>query len=600
MVVVIGTLAAGALAAGVGSATGRVFPGPTPPATCGPGSLPETGVQGRVPAADYASGRAAAGYLCNTEQVAHQGSTGGFKVQRYTDSRGNTCAFYDSTRLFPLEVPFQATTGFGVIVLDMADPANPRVATTLKTPAMLSPHESLLVSQSRGLLAAVMGNPATTLGVLEVYDVREDCRAPKLLSTSVEPVFGHESGWSPDGNTFYAASTVGNTLAAIDLSDPTDPKRIFTQTGVNYHGLRLADDGRTMYAANIGNDLSGPRFPGEGLRILDVSQIQDRVADPQVRVLSDLTWPEGSIPQVAEPFTRAGRDYVLQVDEFARYGLNGTSIAIEDAPVGAARIIDVDDPQHPVVVSNLRLQVQQPDQRTESIRDPGAGSPVGGYTGHYCSIPTRQDPQLVACSMIGSGLRIFDISDLEHPREAAYFNKPQPVLDPLGATSMARGGSNALSQPAWDVPGRSIWYSDGSSGFYVVRLTNGVQDLLAPVVPRATPVRTRLSVSPRRAAQVRLATPTRVRYVVRAGGARVDSGRLTVRIDGRRVARFDLARINTARIASGNGARTVRLPRDLGVGKHRLRLRYTSDAPSVRTSATSRTVLVTVRAPRAR
>ena len=35
-----------------------------------------------------------------------------------------------------------------------------------------------------------------------------------------------------------------------------------------------------------------------------------------------------------------------------------------------------------------------------------------------------------------------------------------------------------MSQPAWDVARDSVWYTDGNSGFYDVRLTNGLQDLL--------------------------------------------------------------------------------------------------------------------------
>src|SRR5687768_16973854 len=41
----------------------------TPQAKCGPGSRSETGLQGRVPAEDHASGRAAQGYTCNAELV---------------------------------------------------------------------------------------------------------------------------------------------------------------------------------------------------------------------------------------------------------------------------------------------------------------------------------------------------------------------------------------------------------------------------------------------------------------------------------------------------------------------------------------------------
>ena len=37
--------------------------------------------------------------------------------------------------------------------------------------------------------------------------------------------------------------------------------------------------------------------------------------------------------------------------------------------------------------------------------DPGTSSPIQGYAGHYCNVPTRVDPKIVACSMIVSGLR---------------------------------------------------------------------------------------------------------------------------------------------------------------------------------------------------
>ena len=93
---------------------------------CGPGARPETGIQGRVPLADYASGRASQGYRCNTKPLAHQGTTGGFKVLRYRDAQGNTCAFYDSTLLFPKDVLYNAAEGLGVVVLDMNNPKKPR------------------------------------------------------------------------------------------------------------------------------------------------------------------------------------------------------------------------------------------------------------------------------------------------------------------------------------------------------------------------------------------------------------------------------------------------------------------------------------------
>src|SRR5689334_2628482 len=50
----------------------------TPQAACGPGSKPEPGIQGRVPA-----GSATTGLHCNVELLAHQSTSGGFKVWRY-------------------------------------------------------------------------------------------------------------------------------------------------------------------------------------------------------------------------------------------------------------------------------------------------------------------------------------------------------------------------------------------------------------------------------------------------------------------------------------------------------------------------------------
>jgi len=470
------TLGVGWAAAG---SFGAAAPGPAPAvpaAHCGPGSLPETSIQGRVPKADYLSGRAAQGYRCNTEEVAHQGASGGFKTLRYTDAQGHVCAFYDSTLLIGRDVVANLLSGdgLGVVVLDMTDPAHPRRTANLTSPAMLSPHESLLVNEKRGLLAAEMGTAATLPGILDVYDVKTDCRHPRKLSTTLSSLFGHESGFSPDGRTWYASGTTAG-FAAIDLSDPRHPRTLFQRLGVQYHGMRLSDDGRTLYAAHIGTP--GPTgITGAGLRVLDVSQIQDRVPHPKVPTLSTITWHGVSIPQVAEPFTRDGHQYLFEVDEFVDLFSARGLTDLNHSPVGAARIIDVDDPRHPRIVSDIRLAVHQPDVHAGAqLKDPGAWFPAQGYAAHYCGMPTRDNPKIAGCSMILSGLRLFDIRDVQHPREVAYFNKP--VVKPRKLTVFG-SGAYAMSQPAWDPANDSVWYTDTNSGFYVVRLTNGVASLL--------------------------------------------------------------------------------------------------------------------------
>ncbi|MBV9290995.1 MAG: hypothetical protein JO222_00990, partial [Frankiales bacterium] len=196
-----------------------------------------------------------------------------------------------------------------------------------------------------------------------------------------------------------------------------------------------------------------------GLTILDVSQIQKRVLSPTVRLVSRLTWPQVSTPQNATPFTRNGHKYLLETDEFG-----------SGAKIGGARIIDIQNEKKPFVVSNLRLAVNQAKAQGAALEgDPGNGSnqPFQGYQAHYCTLPTRIDPNVVACSFIMSGLRVFDIRNPAHPREIAYYNKP---LLPGGQLTPTKSGSFAMSAPAYDEKTNDIWYADGNSGFYVVRV----------------------------------------------------------------------------------------------------------------------------------
>ncbi len=432
----------------------------TPKAVCGPGSNPETGMQGRVSRADHDSGRAAQGYTCNTEVVGSYttpnaiGTVGGFKVERYVDKHGRECAYYDTTLLYPTNA---LDANAGVNVLDMSDPTNPVLTTRLVTPAMLSPHESLVVSQQGGVLAAVLGNPAFYPGVVDVYDLAEDCRNPVLRSSALVGFLGHESGISPDGKTFFSASPGTPTLTAVDISQPLLPQVLWTSNYTS-HGLSISADGNRAYLAS-GND--------HGVLILDISQIQSRQPDPQVREVSSISWDNQTIPQNAIPFTRDGKPFLLEIDEYSTNGAGG-SVAFHGSTVGAGRIIDISDETQPVVISDLRLEVHQPENRDEIANDPGAQLPIQGYAGHYCNVPTRVDPDIAACSMIISGLRIFDIRDPYNPREVAYFNAPvNPRITPIFEAS-----NWAMSSPSFVPERKEIWYSDGYSGLYVLRVTN--------------------------------------------------------------------------------------------------------------------------------
>lgn len=206
------------------AAAEKAITGATPRAKCGPGAKPETGRQGRVTLAEFVSGRAEEGYFCNTRTAGHFGETGGFQVQRYTDATGRTCAYYDSTLLFPIDARNGA---LGTTVLDMTDPSKPVQTATLRSPAMQTTHESLRVNHVRGLLVANAGSPATQVGFVDVYDVKADCRNPVLKSSLPVGVLGHEGGFSPDGKTYWVSTTARAGITAIGLEDPMLPSIIW-------------------------------------------------------------------------------------------------------------------------------------------------------------------------------------------------------------------------------------------------------------------------------------------------------------------------------------------------------------------------------------
>jgi hypothetical protein len=427
----------------------------TPLAPCGPGSHQQPSVDGRVPA-----GTATNGFNCNVTLVGHQGTEGGFKVFRYVDSQGRECAFYDTTLMLPLNAFNPGAGSVGVAVLDMSDPAHPVQTDTLTTPPMLSPHESLNLNPRRGLLAAVNGNLSTEPGLVAIYDAHADCRHPVLQSLAPVARFGHESGFSADGKTFYATSTALQAITAIDVTDPTSPHAIW-QGNVFSHGMWLSDDGNRAYIAD----------PKGNMLILDTSEIQARKPDPHAHEISRLTWAAASIPQNAIPFTASGKPYVLEFDEYTQSTLNPNG---DPDVVGAGRIIDISDETHPRVVSLLRLAVNQPAEHHAASGDPGANTPGGGapqgYAAHYCNIPTNVNPRIVACSFIASGLRLFDISDLVHPKEIGYYvAPPQPRFENGYSQS-----DFAMSQPAFVPERREVWWSDGTSGFYVLRVAASV------------------------------------------------------------------------------------------------------------------------------
>nr|WP_319943169.1 hypothetical protein [Nocardia aurantia] len=368
-----------------------------PAAQCGPDSRPETGLQGDVSAADRNSGRSTEGYRCNLTRLGGYAGRGG----GITSTTFDHCLYMGS--LFPGDLLGPAT---GVQVVDVADPANPVLSTTLTEPAMLAgTWESLKVNPARKLLVGTGVPLLTGFGLISVYDV-SDCAHPRLLNpgpgTNIAmpvPITAHEGGFSPDGNTYWASGVAPGIVSAVDLADPANPRVIWQGLpGLSMHGMGVSADGDRVYLSdNFG-----------GITVLDTSAIQRRDPNPRVPVLAELHWNDGWATQHSIPVSYGDRPYLFTVDE---------------AGAGGVKLIDVSDDHRPRIVSSIKLAIELPANQDRALASSMGGS-VFAYDAHYCAADRPVDPTALACGWESSGIRVFDVRDPARVREIAYYNPP--------------------------------------------------------------------------------------------------------------------------------------------------------------------------------
>ena len=443
-----------------------------PRAVCGPGDHPETALQGQVPASLRASGFQ--GFNCNLQLIGQsRGDGANWQTTEFKDRAGHTCGYHGTS------FSTANRTHLGVPVVDLTDATNPTPAGYLTTTSMLDPWESLKVNERRQLLAADNGHNGGGGPEVDIYDLSGDCRTPQLLASvavgtvggggSVAPVVGHEGAWAPDGLTYYGGDlrTNGGQYYAVDTVNPTAPRLITTWVpGIaNVHGMSISDDGNRGYFVSLGfntpADLTDPTRPAtNGLLIYDLSQIQARVLNPQVRLISTLLWKDGSVAQHTIPVKIGGKPYVVFVDEGGSGGLSSVAQAQAACAAGfppfpMARIIDVSDETNPAIVSRLALEIHAPKSCPIVVPD-FVGLSIFTYGSHYCSVDNKQNATTLACGYFNSGIRVFDIRDPLHPKEIAYYNPP-------GATTVSPGSNHTIGNNF--VPGGPrLVLGAGSSG----------------------------------------------------------------------------------------------------------------------------------------
>ncbi len=129
-------------------------------------------------------------------------------------------------------------------------------------------------------------------------------------------------------------------------------------------------------------------------------------------------------------------------------------------------------------ISQFRLAINDPANCATELADQVNASV------HYHDVDNPADTTFAMLSMWNAGLRIADLRDPLHPKEAAYFNP--------GAYSTVPGGvvlDQAWSHVRYLPASGQIWFTTLTGGFWVLELEPQVRAALGlPSVPSAHPL----------------------------------------------------------------------------------------------------------------
>src|ERR1044071_4061950 len=494
----------------------------------GPGDVPETTLQGGLTTAKRNVAGGFQGEQCGMRQVGNnlllneqsrrRGSFGDVQVIGH-------CA-YASIR-DPSNLALEST---GTAVLDVRVPSNPVWVRTLRTLAMQRAYSALEIQQGI-MIGAFKDFGPNGDNWFDIYDVSGDCLNPKplavntpesILTRKIVTTGGNHDGWlSPDTKTYYGIPFGGPRILSgtaeapvlnparidmhvLDMSDPANPKHLLNWNRLqlpaevqprvlattNFHDVSTNEDGTRVYLALYGgnNSLGGNNnnpIPAQnqrcsnGLLILDSSEVQARVPNPQLKYVSFLSWCDQQIaPDYGDGSPASahateyvihenGKPYIVSTDESAA-GLDG-GFAVTCLQRTYSRLIDISDETAPRVVATFKPDVH----KRENCEAKADGTPpriladqINAGMLHYIGFDNRQKMRLVYFAGANQGIRVVDYRDPQHPKEIAYYKAPNVATTRAGENDFTR------PDPRYDPAACLIYTGWNQGGLRVLELTN--------------------------------------------------------------------------------------------------------------------------------
>ncbi|MCI5111557.1 MAG: hypothetical protein MRY75_13480 [Marivita sp.] len=255
-----------------------------------------------------------------------------------------------------------------------------------------------------------------TSGGFRVWDISNKAE-PKLLSYVKTHGFGVHR-FDMDANYAYISTEmegyVGNILVIYDLSDPTNPTEVSrwhmpgqhvangeTPTGVGYSH-------RLHHAMRCGDELWAAVWHA-GIRVLDASDITKPTLKGSYRFPKGIPEPTHTVMPLEQ--TINGRRYAIAIDEEHDHKPGRLH--------GFIWVMDVTDLENmePIAAWDLSERVC-----------PWVGEAGVRFGGHQYR--EKLDSTLIYATWFAGGLRVLDVADPHLPVEVAHFMKPGPTGAP--------------------------------------------------------------------------------------------------------------------------------------------------------------------------
>ncbi len=300
----------------------------------------------------------------------------------------------------------------GTTLVDVSDPAAPRLLATLEVPPGTHSHK---VRAADGLMLvnreAQPANqpPPGVAGGLGIYDVSNPSRPREITFWRCGGAGVHR--FTFDGRYAYISPEmdgyVGNIVMILDLADPSRPQEVgrWWMPGQWLAGGETPSwsgrHHRCHHPIRLGDRLYVSYWHG-GFVILDIADM----AKP--RLVSGLDWSPPFITPthtaLPVPFPLHGRRVMLVADEDVA--------KLEPGPPSFLWLVDITDERRPVPFASF--QVAGVD-----------GSPQPEFTG--CHQPCeRITGTEIPVAWFAHGLRVVDIAAPHAPREVAHFLPAAP------------------------------------------------------------------------------------------------------------------------------------------------------------------------------